>query len=93
MMANKFLDDNIYTNATWASVSSIPLAQINTMEREFLSGCNYALRENANAKGRGNAADDTGTDLPYTTAEDDCTCTNTHRLHIRFIRRQDDPHP
>ncbi|KAF7317367.1 hypothetical protein HMN09_00473000 [Mycena chlorophos] len=43
MMANKFLDDNTYTNATWASVSSIPLAQINTMEREFLSGCNYAL--------------------------------------------------
>ncbi|KAF7306234.1 hypothetical protein MIND_00414000 [Mycena indigotica] len=43
MMANKFLDDNTYTNATWASVSSIPLAQINTMEREFLAGCDYAL--------------------------------------------------
>ncbi|KAF7307889.1 hypothetical protein MKEN_01149500 [Mycena kentingensis (nom. inval.)] len=43
MMANKFLDDNTYTNSTWASVSSIPLAQINTMEREFLAGCDYTL--------------------------------------------------
>ncbi|KAJ7362966.1 cyclin-domain-containing protein, partial [Mycena albidolilacea] len=43
MMANKFLDDNTYTNATWAAVSLIPLAQINTMEREFLVGCDYNL--------------------------------------------------
>ncbi|KAJ6505541.1 hypothetical protein C8R45DRAFT_817405, partial [Mycena sanguinolenta] len=43
MMANKFLDDNTYTNATWAAVSLIPLAQINTMEREFLLGCSYNL--------------------------------------------------
>ncbi|KAJ7232437.1 hypothetical protein B0H12DRAFT_1192332, partial [Mycena haematopus] len=43
MMANKFLDDNTYTNATWAAVSLIPLAQINTMEREFLLGCEYNL--------------------------------------------------
>ncbi|KAJ7223592.1 hypothetical protein GGX14DRAFT_491841, partial [Mycena pura] len=43
MMANKFLDDNTYTNATWAAVSAIPLPQINTMEREFLAGCGYSL--------------------------------------------------
>ncbi|KAF7372377.1 hypothetical protein MVEN_00098000 [Mycena venus] len=43
MMANKFLDDNTYTNATWAAVSLIPLAQINTMERESLMGCGYNL--------------------------------------------------
>ncbi|CAK5264096.1 unnamed protein product [Mycena citricolor] len=43
MMANKFLDDNTYTNATWASISLIPLSQINTMEREFLAGCAYSL--------------------------------------------------
>ncbi|KAJ7046181.1 hypothetical protein C8F04DRAFT_1322875 [Mycena alexandri] len=43
MMGNKFLDDNTYTNATWAAVSLIPLAQINTMEREFLVGCDYSL--------------------------------------------------
>ncbi|KAJ7474021.1 hypothetical protein FB451DRAFT_1398028 [Mycena latifolia] len=43
MMANKFLDDNTYTNATWAAVSLIPLPQINTMEREFLAGVSYNL--------------------------------------------------
>ncbi|KAJ7767870.1 hypothetical protein DFH07DRAFT_954760 [Mycena maculata] len=43
MMANKFLDDNTYTNATWAAVSLIPLPQINTMEREFLAGVGYTL--------------------------------------------------
>ncbi|KAJ7742044.1 hypothetical protein B0H16DRAFT_1026033 [Mycena metata] len=43
MMGNKYLDDNTYTNATWAAVSLIPLAQINTMEREFLVGCDYSL--------------------------------------------------
>ncbi|KAJ7259924.1 hypothetical protein C8J57DRAFT_493230 [Mycena rebaudengoi] len=43
MMANKFLDDNTYTNATWASISLIPLPKINRMEREFLAGIGYAL--------------------------------------------------
>ncbi|KAJ7204579.1 hypothetical protein C8J57DRAFT_382812 [Mycena rebaudengoi] len=45
MMANKFLDDNTYTNATWASISLIPLPEINInrMEREFLAGIGYAL--------------------------------------------------
>ncbi|KAJ3825319.1 cyclin-domain-containing protein [Lentinula raphanica] len=42
MMANKFLDDNTYTNKTWSDVSGIELAEINRMEREFLMGvdCN-----------------------------------------------------
>ncbi|KAJ7256946.1 hypothetical protein C8J57DRAFT_554432 [Mycena rebaudengoi] len=43
MMANKFLDDNTYTNATWASISLIPLPEINRIEREFLTGIGYAL--------------------------------------------------
>ncbi|THU92599.1 hypothetical protein K435DRAFT_780208, partial [Dendrothele bispora CBS 962.96] len=42
MMANKFLDDNTYTNKTWSEVSGISLEEINRMEREFLMGvdCN-----------------------------------------------------
>ncbi|KAF9033082.1 hypothetical protein BDZ89DRAFT_1063145 [Hymenopellis radicata] len=43
MMANKFLDDNTYTNRTWSDVSGISLAEINRMEREFLQGVDYDL--------------------------------------------------
>ncbi|KAJ7609434.1 hypothetical protein FB45DRAFT_1066844 [Roridomyces roridus] len=43
LLANKFLDDNTYTNATWASVSGIPLTQINVMEHEFLVGCGWNM--------------------------------------------------
>ena len=43
MMANKFLDDNTYTNKTWAEVSGIPLADINHTEAEFLRGIAHNL--------------------------------------------------
>ncbi|KAG6828739.1 hypothetical protein H0H92_006877 [Tricholoma furcatifolium] len=43
MMANKFLDDNTYTNKTWSEVSGIDLAEINRMEREFLMGVEFNL--------------------------------------------------
>ncbi|KAG8220195.1 cyclin-domain-containing protein [Butyriboletus roseoflavus] len=43
MMANKFLDDNTYTNKTWSEVSGIDLSEINRMEREFLMGVDFAL--------------------------------------------------
>ncbi|KAF8637773.1 hypothetical protein AX17_002582 [Amanita inopinata Kibby_2008] len=43
MMANKFLDDNTYTNKTWSEVSGIDLAEINRMEREFLLGVDFNL--------------------------------------------------
>ncbi|KAI6016881.1 hypothetical protein PISMIDRAFT_11352 [Pisolithus microcarpus 441] len=33
MMANKFLDDNTYTNKTWSEVSGIDLSEIHKMER------------------------------------------------------------
>ncbi|KAG9032292.1 hypothetical protein FRB95_001613 [Tulasnella sp. JGI-2019a] len=36
MLANKFLDDNTYTNKTWSDISKIELKEINRMEREFL---------------------------------------------------------
>ncbi|KAG1753080.1 hypothetical protein EDD22DRAFT_914257 [Suillus occidentalis] len=37
MMANKFLDDNTYTNKTWSEVSGIE------MEKEFLAGIDFNL--------------------------------------------------
>ncbi|KAF8920663.1 hypothetical protein CPB85DRAFT_1428724 [Mucidula mucida] len=43
MMANKFLDDNTYTNRTWSDVSGISLTEINRMEREFLLGVDFNL--------------------------------------------------
>ncbi|PBK89277.1 hypothetical protein ARMGADRAFT_970321 [Armillaria gallica] len=43
MMANKFLDDNTYTNKTWSEVSGIELPEINRMEREFLMGVDFNL--------------------------------------------------
>lgn len=43
MLANKFLDDNTYTNQTWADVTHLPLKEISTMEVEFLSNLQYRL--------------------------------------------------
>ncbi|KAI1174095.1 hypothetical protein F4777DRAFT_589400 [Nemania sp. FL0916] len=43
MLANKFLDDNTYTNKTWAEVSSISVKEIHVMEVEFLSNMRYGL--------------------------------------------------
>ncbi|CAN8096585.1 unnamed protein product [Discula destructiva] len=43
MLGNKFLDDNTYTNKTWAEVSGITVHEIHVMEVEFLSNMRYAL--------------------------------------------------
>ncbi|KAI0757467.1 cyclin-domain-containing protein [Daedaleopsis nitida] len=43
MLANKFVDDNTYTNKTWSEVSGIELSQVNRMEREFLLGIDFDL--------------------------------------------------
>ncbi|OXG52006.1 hypothetical protein C355_02034 [Cryptococcus neoformans Th84] len=43
MLANKYLDDNTYTNATWSELAGIPLTEISRMETEFLVGLNYEL--------------------------------------------------
>ncbi|PCH33180.1 hypothetical protein WOLCODRAFT_62655 [Wolfiporia cocos MD-104 SS10] len=42
-MANKFVDDNTYTNKTWSEVSGIDLTEINKMEKEFLLGIDFGL--------------------------------------------------
>lgn len=43
MLGNKFLDDNTYTNKTWAEVSGISVNEIHIMEVEFLSNMKYQL--------------------------------------------------
>lgn len=43
MLGNKFLDDNTYTNKTWAEVSGISVSEVHIMEVEFLSNMKYAL--------------------------------------------------
>ena len=43
MLGNKFLDDNTYTNKTWAEVSGISVKEIHVMEVEFLSNMRYNL--------------------------------------------------
>ncbi|KAJ5554124.1 hypothetical protein N7513_004083 [Penicillium frequentans] len=43
MLGNKFLDDNTYTNKTWAEVSGIAVQEIHVMEVEFLSNIRYDL--------------------------------------------------
>lgn len=43
MLGNKFLDDNTYTNKTWAEVSGISVSEIHIMEMEFLSNMRYNL--------------------------------------------------
>ncbi|KAK5550366.1 hypothetical protein LTR46_011629, partial [Exophiala xenobiotica] len=43
MLGNKFLDDNTYTNKTWAEVSGISVTEVHMMEVEFLSNMRYDL--------------------------------------------------
>ncbi|KZO99563.1 hypothetical protein CALVIDRAFT_349622 [Calocera viscosa TUFC12733] len=43
MLANKYVDDNTYTNRTWSDVSHLPLLDINKAEEEFLNGINHNL--------------------------------------------------
>ncbi|GAB7339571.1 hypothetical protein MBLNU457_6176t1 [Dothideomycetes sp. NU457] len=47
MLGNKFLDDNTYTNKTWAEVSGISVAEVHIMEVEFLSNMKYNLYTSA----------------------------------------------
>ncbi|OCF36166.1 hypothetical protein I316_02038 [Kwoniella heveanensis BCC8398] len=43
MLGNKYLDDNTYTNSTWAELAGMQLQEINRMEKEFLDGLGYDL--------------------------------------------------
>ncbi|KAI8145376.1 hypothetical protein BJV82DRAFT_666639 [Fennellomyces sp. T-0311] len=43
MLANKFLDDNTFTNKTWSDVSGMKVTDLNIMELEFLDVLNFGL--------------------------------------------------
>ncbi|CAG8558998.1 9118_t:CDS:2 [Acaulospora colombiana] len=43
MLANKFLDDNTFTNKTWSEVTSIPVKEINKMELAFLECMDFKM--------------------------------------------------
>ncbi|ORZ17857.1 cyclin-domain-containing protein, partial [Absidia repens] len=43
ILANKYLDDNTFTNKTWSDVSGIPVRELNIMEIEYLTALNYKL--------------------------------------------------
>ncbi|KAI8384794.1 cyclin-domain-containing protein, partial [Radiomyces spectabilis] len=43
MLGNKFLDDNTYTNKTWADVSGMKVSDLNIMELEFLDVLKFRI--------------------------------------------------
>ncbi|KAI8966981.1 cyclin-domain-containing protein [Mycotypha africana] len=43
MLANKFLDDNTFTNKTWSEVSGMKVMDLNIMEIEFLDVLHFNL--------------------------------------------------
>ncbi len=43
VLAQKYLDDNRYTNRTWSKILGIPLNELNEMEMEFLQQINYDI--------------------------------------------------
>ncbi|KAI9256010.1 cyclin-domain-containing protein [Sporodiniella umbellata] len=43
MLANKFLDDNTFTNKTWSEVSGMKVTDLNIMELEFLDVLHFRL--------------------------------------------------
>ncbi|ANB15282.1 hypothetical protein AWJ20_2908 [Sugiyamaella lignohabitans] len=43
ILTNKYLDDNTYTNKTWADITRLPLKELSAMEIEFLGNMRYSL--------------------------------------------------
>jgi hypothetical protein len=43
ILANKYLDDNTYTNKTWSDITKLPLKELSAMEIEFLANIDYRL--------------------------------------------------
>ncbi|OZJ04363.1 hypothetical protein BZG36_03207 [Bifiguratus adelaidae] len=43
ILANKFLDDNTFTNSTWANLTGLPVKDINMMEMEFLTVLDFNI--------------------------------------------------
>lgn len=43
LLGSKFLDDNTFQNRSWSEVSNIPVADLNSMELEWLKGIKWDL--------------------------------------------------
>lgn len=43
ILANKYLEDRTFTNKTWASLTAMPITEVNIMEREFLTILDFDL--------------------------------------------------
>ncbi|KAF9123770.1 hypothetical protein BGW39_008707 [Mortierella sp. 14UC] len=43
ILANKFLDDNTFTNRTWANITGISVKEVNYIELQFLQGISFRL--------------------------------------------------
>jgi hypothetical protein len=43
LLGSKFLDDNTFQNRSWAEVSSIPVAELNMMELQWLTDFNWEI--------------------------------------------------
>ncbi|EGE06142.1 meiotically up-regulated 80 protein [Trichophyton equinum CBS 127.97] len=53
LLGSKFLDDNTFQNRSWAEVSSIPVADLNSMELEWLFGFEWKIHERIHTKSDG----------------------------------------
>jgi hypothetical protein len=43
LLGSKFLDDNTFQNRSWSEVSGIPVAELNTLEKEWLEAISWRL--------------------------------------------------
>ncbi|KAG0229716.1 hypothetical protein BGW42_001385 [Actinomortierella wolfii] len=43
ILANKFLDDNTFTNKTWAEITGMKMVDVNHLEMQFLNGIDFRL--------------------------------------------------
>lgn len=43
ILANKFNDDNTFTNKSWSGATSLPLAMLNSCEMKWLEECKWSL--------------------------------------------------
>lgn len=43
LLGSKFLDDNTFQNRSWSEVSGIPVAELNTLEHEWLESIQWSL--------------------------------------------------
>jgi hypothetical protein len=46
LLGSKFLDDNTFQNRSWSEVSGIPVAELNTLEHEWLVAIDWKLHVN-----------------------------------------------